>query len=104
MVREEPFASEAIRDIIRQHWFGRGKADTLAYNHFGRTQTIPGATIVLVATIVSIWLFLAQKLGLNSVYLRSWDTVLGNGLTDGLRRCSSLTINIPLCEYMWTFA
>ncbi|KAI1784563.1 hypothetical protein LXA43DRAFT_1101239 [Ganoderma leucocontextum] len=50
--REEPFASEAIRDIIRQHWFGRGKADILAYNHFCRTQAIPGPTIVLVATIL----------------------------------------------------
>lgn len=50
--RQQPFSHPILTDIIRQQWFGRGKADVRAYQKMVSQKMVFGRIIVLVVTAV----------------------------------------------------
>ena len=51
--KNRPFGNSIITDLIRSHWFSRGKIDQAALKEMIETKKIPHPIIILVVTAVS---------------------------------------------------
>jgi hypothetical protein len=54
VLKAEPFGHPIFTDIIRNQWFGKGKADVLAYNKMVAAKEIPDEVIILVVCAVCL--------------------------------------------------
>ena len=50
--KNRPFGNIIITDLIRSHWFSKGKIDQAALKEMMDTKTIPHSIIILVVTAV----------------------------------------------------